>query len=256
MKLAHSTWLEAKDYFARRDLVVLPVGSLENHGSHLALGTDGIIPSYLVDLMAEKLDVAFAPTMPFGVADHHLSFPGTVSIGLDGLYMVMKKVVDDFYHHGARKFVFLNGHGGNDPALNRIGLEMAPQGALCAILDWWVIAGDLNPAWRGGHGAGEETAAMMAIDPALVKMGFFCDYTPQDLSDQLTYDRGSNVLCNGISVNVPRDVVQYAPPGWFGSDHPTTANAIWGQEMLEATAQFCIDFIEKFQKVQWHGEIS
>ena len=249
MQLSNSTWKQAQEYFAQRDLVILPVGSLENHGSHLCLGTDAKVPQYLADQLETRLQAAFAPVMPFGCADHHTDFPGTVSIGTDGLYLVMSRVVQCLYQAGGRHFVFLNGHGGNDPALSQVGLEMSQKGALCCILDWWVLAGKLNEQWAGGHGAGEETAAMLAIDPSCVHMEYFQDPHPQDLSPELPYGRGVEVLCNGIGVPVPRKVATYASAGWYGPDHPTKATCQWGQEMLQATVDFCVDFIEKFERV-------
>ncbi len=249
MQLSNCTWKQAEEYFARKDLVVLPVGSLENHGSHLCLGTDAKVPQHLVGLLEERVDAAFGPVMPFGCADHHADFPGTVSIGTDGLYLVMSRVVQSLYRAGGRHFVFLNGHGGNDAALNQVGLEMSQQGALCCLLNWWTIAGELNPQWAGGHGAGEETAAMLAIDPSCVHMELFQDKAPKDLSPELPYGRGVDVLCNGVRVPVPRRVDTYAAAGWYGPDHPTKATAAWGKEMLKATADFCADFIQKFERV-------
>lgn len=249
MRLEHSTWLQVEKYFSQKDLVVIPVGSIENHGSHLALGTDYLIPDHLVSLLDQRLDVLFTTPMPYGVADHHLAFPGTISIGVDGLYLVLSKMVDQLYNQGARKFIFLNGHGGNDPVFNRIGLEMNQRGALCAYLNWWSIAGEINPAWKGGHGGGEETAAMLAINPGDVQWESIRDLEAKDLSPELTFISGNFVNCHGIGVPVPRLVNTFSAPGWFGPDHPSTATVEWGEEMLKATADFFVDFIHKFEKV-------
>lgn len=63
------------------------------------------------------------PTVPFGIATHHVEFSGTIDIGFDGLYAVIKGIVDGLSRHGVKKFVFLNGHGGNTPALDKVALE-------------------------------------------------------------------------------------------------------------------------------------
>ena len=249
MRLEFSTWLQVQDYFKRKDMVIIPVGSIENHGTHLALGTDFLIPSHLVAQLDQQLDVLFAPAMPFGVADHHIAYPGTISIGVDGLYLVLSKVVESLYNNGARKFVFLNGHGGNDPVFNRIGLEMNQKGALCAVLNWWSIAGEINPAWKGGHGGAEETSAMLAIHPDAVQLEAIHDLEPVNLSSELTFVSGNIVDCDGIKVPVPRLVNNFAAPGWFGPDHPNTATVQWGEEMLEATVRFFVNFLEKFERV-------
>lgn len=96
------------------------------------------------------------PAVPYGVADHHGGFPGTISIGYDGLYCIVSKIVEKLYGYGVRRFIFLNGHGGNNPVLQHIGIDLNGRGAVSAIVNWWQIAGQLNPDWKGGHGGAEE----------------------------------------------------------------------------------------------------
>ena len=52
--------------------------------------------------------------------------------------------------------------------IERLGMEFEDKGCLVAMLNWWLMAWDMNPAWKGGHGGGEETAAILGIDPSLV----------------------------------------------------------------------------------------
>ncbi|MFQ8840195.1 MAG: creatininase family protein [Clostridium fessum] len=80
-----------------------------------------------------------------------------------------RQVFLSLYRHGARKFVFLNGHGGgNIKMIERLGMEFEDKGCLVAMLNWWLMAWDMNPAWKGGHGGGRRTAAILGIDPSLV----------------------------------------------------------------------------------------
>ena len=85
-------------------------------------------------MMDERLNILIAPTVPFGVGDQHINFPGTITIGYDGLYDLMTRIVDQLYGFGIRKFVFLNGHGGNTPVLQRVALELDERHAMGAIL--------------------------------------------------------------------------------------------------------------------------
>lgn len=250
MRLEHSSWAQIKEYFEKKDIVVVPLGSVENHGSHMGLGTDFIIPAKLVEMLHQRVDVLSIPVMPFGMADHHVNFPGTLSIGHDGLFLVMSRIAEQLYNMGARKIVFLNGHGGNTPVLNRIGLEMNSKGALCAIFDWWTLAGKINPKWKGGHAGAQETSAMLAINSEYVHMEYAMDSKPQDLSDELIFGGSNDVLCNGIPVTVPRLVDRLASAGWYGNDDIKTATKEWGEEMLNATADFLANFIIKFEKVK------
>ena len=162
MRLERITWKQAERYFKDPHTAVIPIGSIENHGSHLTLGTDFLIPSHLTGAIEKKCDVLIVPAVPYGVADHHFGFPGTISLGYDGLRLVLEKITDCLYRYGVRRFVFLNGHGGNDQAILDTALQLEDKGALGALLNWWQLAGELNPKWKGGHGGGEETAESLA----------------------------------------------------------------------------------------------
>lgn len=105
MFLEKITWKQAEGYFKEKDIAIIPVGSTENHGSQLCLGTDFLIPRRLCEMMDERLNILIAPTVPFGVGDQHINFPGTITIGYDGLYDLMTRIVDQLYGFGIRKFV-------------------------------------------------------------------------------------------------------------------------------------------------------
>ena len=121
MFLEKITWKQAEGYFKEKDIAIIPVGSTENHGSQLCLGTDFLIPRRLCEMMDERLNILIAPTVPFGVGDQHI--------------------------------VFLNGHGGNTPVLQRVALELDERHAMGAILNWWLLAGELDPRWKAAMAA-------------------------------------------------------------------------------------------------------
>ena len=250
MKLQEMSWVEAKQYFETHDTVVIPVGSTENHGSHLALGTDFLVPEKLCTYIEQECDVLIAPVIPFGVADQHSCFPGTLTIGYDGLHMLITRLTDQFYEYGLRKFVFLNGHGGNNPVFTHVCLALSKKGALGTIVNWWQLAGELNPAWKGGHGGAEETAAMLAINPAYVKMQYYQERGDKDLSENLKCSGMGQVSFRGISVPVPQQFDQFGPAGWYGHDDPRSATAEWGKEMLETTGTFIAAYIREFMAVK------
>ena len=250
MKLEALTWPQAKAYFERKNIVVISVGSIENHGTHLCLGTDYLVPGKLIDMIDSRLDVLFAPVMPFGNADAHMAYSGTISLGEEGLYTVMKAVAESLYKHGARRFVFLNGHGGNTNAISRVGLELNKNGAISAILNWWQIAPAINKDWLGGHGGAQETSAIMAIDEGYVDMAAVKDAQMKGLSDNLTTEVLGSVIFKGITIPVPRATEKITPAGWSGPDHPSTACIKWGNEMLEATADFIVEFINEFENCE------
>ena len=155
MFLARLTWPQARDYFASNDIVLIGVGSIECHGRHNPLGTDTMAPDRLGQLVDERApELLIAPTMPYGATDDLMGFPGTVSLGVEGLTRAMTSICDSLYSYGARRFVFVNGHGGNVKSLGCVCMELNRRGCLAALFNWWRIAPQLDPAWGGGHGDG------------------------------------------------------------------------------------------------------
>ena len=254
MRLENLSWKQAQDYFARKDIAIIPIGSIENHGSHCALGVDFIVPSHIAKTIDERMDILICPAVPYGVADGHIGFPGTVSIGIEGLTAVMEGICTCLYNDGIRKFVFLNGHGGNDPVLSEIGLKLNEKGAISCILNWWQLAGMLKPEWKGGHGSGQETAAMLAIDPAYIDMSNYMEQPPTKLTENMAYTALGQVTFKGCTIPVRNHTINMAKSGWYGNGSPTDdpkfASADWGKPMMDAVTDFIIDFIGDFETIQ------
>lgn len=251
MRLARITWPQAQEYFERSDMVLLSTGSIECHGRHMPLGTDTLIPERLLELIEEKSGVLIAPTIPYGSCPELAPYPGTISIDMEVLYQFYKQVLENLYRHGARKFVFLNGHGGNIKTISRLGMEFEKRGCLVAMLNWWLMAWDMDPAWKGGHGGGEETAAILGIDPSLVdRSEVGGELKLFDLTDQLKATGFTSVQYKGVSVDILRSTPKVTDSGWIGPDHPNTATEDWGRAMLQTTADYIADFMEEFKKVK------
>jgi len=256
MFLAHMNYREVEEYLKKSDTVVIPVGSVENHGLHLPLGTDTLIPDKIAQLLDARSDLLIAPTVNYGATDDLAGFAGTISIGTEGLISLLRAICDQFYRHGFRHFMILNGHGGNTAAIQAVGSHLYRKGAYLAILNWWLMAGQINPQWAGGHGGGEETAGVMAVDPGLIKTEYLNlpEGYKNDLGDALPYDAWTSVRYKGVSVTIPREVKDITDNGWlvhnFKGDVPTRATPEWGREMLEAMADYLADFGREFGRTK------
>ena len=252
MRLANLAWPKVESYFKKSDTVLLAVGSIECHGRHMPLGTDTFIPDRLLELFEEKnKEMLILPTLPYGSTDSLEPFPGTISIGYDALYIVLRKIIDSIKSHGARKFIILNGHGGNTPVIERLGMELDKEGCLLAMLNWWQNVMDLDPSWSGGHGDGEETAAIMGVDPSLIdKNEIDAEVVLKDLSPRLKAKGFNTVEFSGVKISIPRVSTKVMDNGWTGPLHPRTATVEWGDKMLKAMADFIVDFAAEFEKLK------
>ena len=152
MRLSNLTWPKAEEYFRAHDTVLIGIGSIECHGRHMPLGTDTLIPDFLLDKIEQKSDVLICPTIPYGATESLCDYPGTINLGTELLYQVLGRVCDSLFQHGARRFVILNGHGGNIKSIDRVGYDIQRKGGILAELNWWLMAWDMDPRRRdGGH---------------------------------------------------------------------------------------------------------
>lgn len=96
--------------------VVIPVAALEQHGQHLPLFTDSMLLGEVIRRAGEKLAdrVLFAPLLWLGNSHHHLDFSGTLSASPRTYLELLSDLAENFLHHGFRRMIFINGHGGND----------------------------------------------------------------------------------------------------------------------------------------------
>ena len=130
MRLYDLNWMQVEEYLGRDDRIVLPVGSTEQH-AYLSLGTDSILAERISVEAADPLGVLVAPAMPFGIAPGFAAFPGTVTLRPQTLVAVLTETLDTLRGQGFRRFLVVNGHGGNTPARDAV----EETGALWH--DWW-----------------------------------------------------------------------------------------------------------------------
>ncbi len=250
MYLAKMTTTDARLAFEKDPIVVIPVGSTEVHGTHSALGTDFMAPSWICDQIADMENIIVAPTVPYGVCSTHLSFAGSIDIGYEGLYLVLHGITSSLMKQGVRRFLVINGHGGNNPSIDRASMQVYHAGGVLACIDWWSAVAQLDDRFRGGHGDILETSVMMAICPESVKLEQCQPLNPQNPTDEVTASYLQSVSYRGATIRLCRDSRELGPSGWFGPFDPKDSNAELGQAALDAAADFVGGFLKEFQKFE------
>lgn len=128
--LGQMAWTELDALRDEIELVLLPIGSTEQHGPHLGLGTDHLLTQAFCDLAAERMHprVLSLPAIPWGISDHHMNFAGSMTLRAETFLALIEDVIGSMRAHGFRRFLIVNGHGGNRPlmtaAVHDFGLRL------------------------------------------------------------------------------------------------------------------------------------
>jgi creatinine amidohydrolase len=171
MKITELTGIQFDIEDKRTALIV--VGSVERHGDHLPLGTDGIIPKYIVEKVTAELNLLVLPSIWYGSCKSIRNFPGTFDIDPDALLKYVRSVMLEANRNGIKLLVVINGHGGNSVPISMAARDVSSQTDLnIIVLDWWKelgtsVAGTFSAP---GHAGENETSAMLAINEKSVNM--------------------------------------------------------------------------------------
>jgi creatinine amidohydrolase len=159
-------------------IVILPVGSLEQHGPHLPVEVDSLLGETVAlktaRLVAAKEPVVVLPCLWTGLSEHHMSFGGTVTLGFQTFFAVVREICESVVRHGFKRIVLLNGHGGNENGLRVAADELSPKlGVSIVQFTYWYaaakpIAGILERQTELRHACEAETSMTMALRPELV----------------------------------------------------------------------------------------
>ncbi len=137
MRLAELNWMEVETYLIKDDRLMLVLGSTEQHG-YISIGADVKIPLSLADAASQQSGVLVAPPLSFGCSSDFTKFPGTISLRVKTLVGVVDDMVRSLYGQGFKRFLVVNGHGGNEPARISLGeLVNELRGLQIAWYDWW-----------------------------------------------------------------------------------------------------------------------
>ena len=174
MLLHLCTWAEVETYLKRSAGIIVPIGSTEQHGPNGLIGTDAICAEAVGRGVGEAVDAVVAPTIAVGMAQHHMAFPGTMTLRPSTLIQVIRDCVVSLAAHGFRRFYFVNGHGGNIATVTAAFSEIYAERSMeklsnqppikCALRNWWdsdrirALSKELYPVGEGSHATASEVA--------------------------------------------------------------------------------------------------
>jgi creatinine amidohydrolase len=233
MKIADMTGADFER--SEKGTVLLPVGSVERHGDHLPLGTDGFLPDYIAEKAAEKLGCHLLPLLWYGSCKAMKPFQGTFDLDSDSLYKFMRSLISEVHRNGFRLLCIVNGHGGNSTPLSMAARDISSRTDLSVmVIDWWkeLDAGTSGLFEAPGHAGEDETSAVLALNPEKVKMesalAHFVEYPSFRLYSRMLDRRIYSMALTGDA---------------------TKATADKGCQLLDAAVQNLVKAVQNMQKM-------
>lgn len=225
--------------------VLLAVGSTEQHGPHLPLGTDALIGDRLVERLAQRLDRALAaPTIRVGCSEHHMTFTGTMTLREEVLEEVLIDCCRSLARHGFRLIVLIPTHGGNTKTVVHTATRLEREGLAAkvvalsdetAFVTAMVEVGDkyeITPGEAGGHAGHLETSLMLADYPNIVDM-------KKAARGKVDLGYGSDEKLHELGMH------QLSPVGILGDATRSTAEA--GKDYVECITDAIAEQIRRVQ---------
>ena len=166
IKLEELTWNEVETYLQRSNGIMIPCGSIEQHGPIGLIGTDMICAREIAWNAAKRVDGLVAPEVGYSPAPFNMSFPGTVSISVATYETLMREIIEGLISHGFEKIYIVNGHGANLEPLRRIAADI--KGGQIRLRSWWEfdavnkLRDEYFGDWEGMHGTPSEVSITQA----------------------------------------------------------------------------------------------
>ncbi len=240
------SWPEVEKYLEHCKGIILPIGSTEQHGPTGAIGTDAFTAQAVALEVGKRSGVLVAPAQAYGMAEHHLGFPGTMSLRPNTLLNLIHDLLVSLARHGFERVFLINGHGGNIATVKAAFSEtyktlsnsdlLTCKNFRCKLKNWFMVsdvfkkAQELYGDREGQHATPSEIAITLHLEPSLqLKQVPLPDPSPSG------------------PIYGPKDFRERYPDGRMGSD-PYLAKSVHGKLLLDKAANALTQDLSNFLK--------
>jgi creatinine amidohydrolase len=229
---------EAEKAAEEGKVVIIPCGSVEEHGSHLPLCTDSLQAEHVALAVARKAGCLVAPPLRYGVCSSTRNFPGTLSISFDSLCNIMTDILEELIHKGFKRLLILSGHAGRshmtalklaakEVVTNHKSEDERPRIMICSDYDFAFDLRGKEFDERDSHAGTIETSRVMSIRSDLIK------------------GKGKRNFPKLPRFEIVPDPERYFPTGVMGD--PTTASTKKGQVINEYVIEQIVKLVKELQ---------
>lgn len=242
--LADLTSAELQEGISQR-IALQPVGATEQHGPNLTIGTDSRAAQQISRLLAERLSprALVLPPLPYGLSEHHMAFPGTITLGPDSMLAVLRDIARSLKRQGFAMLMFVNGHNGNTAILNvasnairfEIGLPTASMFYFKQAAD---VVREHGKTDRYGHACEIETSVMLYLAEECVRKERLTS------GEMIPHERKYADNSNPFSLYAPIPFGEQTRNGAFGD--ATLANRAVGEQVITTALDRTVEFVDSF----------
>lgn len=254
------SWPQLKAAAELGSIVIVPVGATEQHGHHLPIEVDWRLCATIAEASchaaaARGVRALVTPPIWTGFSPHHMEFSGSITLSTSTFLGLVGDVARSLWHHGFRRILLLNGHGGNANLLRSLVQQLRFEDSIrVAAASYWDFAVPFIQNWRrsgpGGinHACEMETALMLAVRPELVNMSLAHDATWPPTSSYLSAD-----LAMGAPVTIARSFAEITSDGVVGAAALATVEG--GEELRAAIVERVAAFLVEFATWDWASSV-
>ncbi|MBC8180734.1 creatininase family protein [candidate division KSB1 bacterium] len=261
--LQEMSWVDVQEYLKNNDMVIIPLGSTEQHGPHMPLGTDCYEAFGMSKLISKQTGVIVAPVLWSGYSVYHSGFPGTLSLKPETMEQVLFETAEMLMKYGFRRFMFFNYHGGNNIVQQKVihRINHTTEAVAFAIGHGSAIQKSGEGEFFDWHAGKGETSIMLYLKPELVKKEQIenpqITFTPK-VEQLYNLAKQDQLLLNvaGLYLGVPVETKK------GGASHELSSNGIWsfsdvksaskeiGKKTVDRMVNAAVKFIDAWKQVK------
>lgn len=262
--LYEMTWVEVETYLEESDMVIIPLGSIEQHGRHLPTGTDYLAALEFSKKISAQTEVIVAPILMAGYSEYHTGFPGTLSVSPETMEQVVFECIESLIKHGFKRILFFNGHGGNDIVqdnlIHRVNQTTVADAISIGVgSSLWPSEGVDFLDWHAGK---FETSIDLCLFPELVQMDKaekpiiqFAEETEKIKLLSEEYPE-LNRIWDGARLGVPEEtgkggaLHEFSSNGVISLSDPKDASTEYGKPYVDDIVDRAVALIEAWKLIE------
>jgi creatinine amidohydrolase len=265
--LPHMTVPDVKEFLTKSNMVIIPIGALEQHGNHLPIGTDFINGVERCKLIAQERDVLVCPVLMAGQSPYHMGFAGSITLSAETIVNVHMETVKSLIQHGFKRFILMNSHGGNTALTTFLvdQINQTTQGIAVdfekAIIPFIKPSPKVKAEFLDRHSGTSETSNSLYLMPNLVQLdkAYASELTlPTHLRNMvplvLNNDPTATMLflAEGLKAEETgkkTSSAEMSKTGVWGERNPKESTAEKGEEDTKVLINAGINFIDKWNEL-------